>query len=81
MQTNNQALADHDRSLVVCDRPTTRPGVLVGMLSKDNHGLEGTVYVQDDKTLYIQLFSYDAGGEGKNVIMLIQAKVCDILCM
>lgn len=65
MQTNNQAVADHDRSLVVCNRPTTVPGVLVGTLSKDSNRLEGTLYVGDRNILYIQLFSYDAGGDGE----------------
>ncbi|XP_064398584.1 uncharacterized protein LOC135345151 [Halichondria panicea] len=57
---NNQDLADHDRSLVFCDRPATRPGVLVGELTSESNGLGGTFYVRDDKTFYIQLFSYDA---------------------
>ena len=64
-QTNNQAIADHDRSLVFCDRPTTRPGVLVGTLPSQSNGLGGTFYVQDSNTFYIQLFSYDARAAGR----------------
>ena len=63
-QANNQDLADHDRSLVFCDRPATRPGVLVGELTSESNGLGGTFYVRDDKTFYIQLFSYDARATG-----------------
>ena len=79
MQTNNMDLASHNRSLVTCDRPTTRPGAPVGMLSNDAHGVEGTVYVKDAKTFYIQLFSYDARGTG--VCVCVHIRSCIRVCV
>ena len=58
----NPLFAAFDRSRIICDRPTTRPGVLVGELPKESNDLEGTFYVRDNKTFYIQLFSYDTLG-------------------
>lgn len=84
LQTNNQDQADHDRSLVFCDRPSTRPGVLVGDLPTDSNSLDGTLYVQDSKTLYVQLFSYDARGDGENASALqhyILKNACMYACM
>ena len=45
----------------MCDRPSTQPGRLIGDLSTDDpRALSGTVYIKDDYTIFIQLFSFDA---------------------
>ncbi len=67
MQTNNPLERDYQPDKILCDRPATRPGVLVGELpTTDTRAISGTFYVQDEYTFFIQLFSYDASRDGKH---------------
>ena len=61
-QTNNPLEAAYEPNRILCDRPTTQPGVLVGELPDGGNprAISGTFYVKDQYTFVIQLFSYNA---------------------
>ena len=62
-QTNSPRVNYFDPSRILCDRPSTRPGVYIGELSTDVqiNGVSGEFYVVDEYKLYIQLFNFRPG--------------------